>query len=337
MKKFAIFFCGVCLLSMMLTGCTKTNRGMENLPRKVIIGTQSLAAPAAIVKEEGWLSEAMGVEVDVRYFDSGRDVISAMASGAIDFGMQGSVPAAIAIASGVPCQVVYIHNVLGESEALIVRNNLGINDAQGLIGRRIAVTFATTTHFTLMKYLEVNNIDPSSVVIIDMRAAEIVAAFIRGDIDGAFTWEPHTINMMNNGGVMITSAKDMAELGYATLDVEIVRTEFAEKYPNLVKAYIHSMDRAVALYRSDSGLAGEIIANNLGLSAEESLQIVGGNTWLTVEEQKHEEWFGSIALTNALYSTAIFLYEQGSISQRPSIDLFQKAVTGMYLDSYTGN
>jgi len=41
-----------------------------------------------------------------------------------------------------------------------------------------------------MKYLEINNVNPSSIDIIDMMAGEILAAFLRGHIDGAFTWEP---------------------------------------------------------------------------------------------------------------------------------------------------
>jgi hypothetical protein len=48
-------------------------------------------------------------------------------------------------------------------------------------------------------------------------------------------------------------------------------------------------------------------------------------------------WAGSSALATIMYSTAQFLYEQGSLSTEPSIDLFQKAVTNRYLVPYSGN
>jgi taurine transport system substrate-binding protein len=143
--------------------------------------------------------------------------------------------------------------------------------------------------------------------------------------------------MKNNGGVMLTSAKEMADYGYATLTVEIVRTEFAEKYPDVVSAYVRTMDRAVALYRSDPKAAGAAMARYTGLTAEECLEQAAGSIWLTVNEQKSMRWAGSSALGNIMYSTAQFLYEQGNISEAPTIDLFQKAVTNRYLVPYSKN
>jgi len=295
---------------------------------------QVYPTPEAIAINEGWLNEALGTEVDIVYFDAGRNVIAAMASGSIDLGQLASPPAAIGIANNIPYQVVYIHDVVGEGDSLNVRGSLGIKDAQGLIGRRIATTFSSGSHYCLMKYLEVNNVNPSDVDIIDMRSGEITAAFIRGNIDGAWTWDPHATNIRNNGGVMISSARELADRGFATMDVEIVRTEFAEKYPEVVKAYVRAMDRAVALYRSDPKKAGEAMARFVGITAEECLAIVGSSVWLTADEQKGMRWAGSSALANSLYNTAVFFYENGDISQEPSIELFQQGVTNRYLDPW---
>ncbi|MCL1931508.1 MAG: ABC transporter substrate-binding protein, partial [Treponema sp.] len=277
-----------------------------------------------------------GTEVDVVYFDAGRDVIAAMASGSIDIGQVGAPPAALAVTRGVPCQVFYVQGVIGEAVSLIVRGNLGIQDAQGLIGRKIAVTFTSTAHYDLMNYLKVNNVNPSDVTIIDMNTGDMLEAFLKGNIDGAYTWDPNITNMKNNGGVMLTNSREMADRGYATMDVDIVRTEFMEKYPDLVGAYVRTMDRAVALYRSDPKAAGAAMARFTGLTAEECLAQAESSIWLSVNEQKGMRWAGSSALANTMYSTALFLYEQGAISQEPPIELFQKAVTNRYLVAYEG-
>jgi taurine transport system substrate-binding protein len=187
-----------------------------------------------------------------------------------------------------------------------------------------------------MNYLKINNVNPSDIDIIDMNAGEIAAAFIRGDIDGAWTWDPHATNMRNNGGVMLTSARELADQGYATMTVEIVRTEFAERYPDLVSAYVRTMDRAVALYRSDPKAAGAAMARYTGLTSEECLTMVESSIWLMVSEQKAMRWAGSSALANILYNTAIFFYEQGDISEEPTVEIFQRAVTNRYLDSFEG-
>jgi len=336
MKKSFIIVAAAAVVLAVLSGCAKKRESGKpaDVPSKVTIGVQVYVNPEAIAIPEGWLAEALGTEVDIVYFEAGRDVIVAMAAGSIDMGQLGSPPAAIGIANGIPYQIVYVHDVTGESDALIVRGNLGIRDAQGLIGRKIATVFTSSSHYSLMKYLEVNNVNPSDVTIIDMRAGDMLEAFSRGDIDGVFTWDPHATNIKNNGGIMLTSAKEMADYGYATLTVEIVRTEFAEKYPDAVSAYVRTMDRAVALYRSDPKTAGAAMARYTGLTEEECLAQAAGAIWLTVNEQKSMRWAGSSALANILYSTAMFLYEQGNISEEPSIEIFQRAVTNRYLDAW---
>jgi len=340
MKKSLVILLSAALLLTVLSGCSKKRESGKpaDVPPKVIIGAQVGITPEAIAIAEGWLNEALGVEVDIVYFDAGRDEIAAMASGSIDLaGGLGTPPASIAIANGVPCQVFYVYSVQGEDESLIVRSNLGIQDAQGLIGRKIAATFTSTSHYSLMKYLEVSNVNPSDVTLIDMNTADMLEAFIQGDIDGAFTWNPNVTQMKNNGGVMLTSAREMADRGYPTMCVGIVRTAFAEQYPDLVSAYVRTMDRAVALYRNDPKAAGAALARYTGLTVEECLEQAEGVIMLSVNEQRGMRWAGSSALGNMMYSTAQFLYEQGSISDEPSIEVFQQAVTNRYLDPWSGN
>jgi taurine transport system substrate-binding protein len=338
MKKLLAVLVSAVLLLAVLSGCSQKQESgtSADVPPKVTIGTMIGATPEGIALGEGWLTEALGTEVDIVYFDAGRDVLNAIASGSIDIGMTGSPTTAIGIANGVPYQVFYIQDVLGDNDGLIVRGNLGIHDAQGLIGRRIATTFTSTSHYSLMNYLKINNINPSDVDIIDMGSGEILAAFIEGRIDGAYTWDPILTNMRNNGGAMLTSSRELADRGYAVMELTIVRTEFAERYPDVVKAYVRTMDRGVALYRNDPKTVGAGLARQTGLTAEENLALLEGIIMLSVNEQMAMRWAGSSALAMALYNTAMFFYEQGNIPREPSIEIFQQAVTNRYLDPWGG-
>ena len=322
---FVIFFC-----ITIVTGCGAVDTG-ENVPNKVVIGTQNLADPEAIVKAEKWLETKLGCEVELVQFDSGRDVNLAMASGEIDFGILGSVPAALAVANGVDCSVIYVQSVLGEIESLVVNPKSGIKSASDLKGKTICTPFSSTSHYSLLKYLEVNNIDPKDVDVIDMKASETVAAYVRGDIDGAFIWDPQATEIKNMGGEVLTSAEEMASLGYATMDVEIVANKFAKKYPNIVRTYITCMDDAIKMYREDSKLAGDTMSKQLGIPTEDCISQVESSSWITSDEQKGEEWFGGKTLSNNLYQTAVFLFEQGDLLNEPKVDVFEKAVDGQYL------
>jgi taurine transport system substrate-binding protein len=336
MKKSFLIAVSAVLALTVLSGCVKKRESTEagDLPKKVIIGTVIGATPEGIAIAEGWLTEALGTEVDIVYFDAGRNVVAAIASRSVDFGMIGSPITAIGISNNLPYQVFYIQDVIGDNDGLVVRGNLGIKDAQGLKGRRIATPFSTTSHYSFMKYLEVNNVNPKDVDIIDLRAGDILAAFIRGNIDGAYIWDPIITNMRSNGGILLATSRELVDAGYATLELSIVRTEFAERYPDVVKAYVRAMDRAVELYRSDPKKAGETLVRQTGITAEENLALLDGIIMLSVNEQKSMRWAGSSALASVLHSTAKFFHEQGDILEEPTLDIFQRAVTNRYLDPY---
>lgn len=331
MKKIVGIFLMV-LAAVSLFACGK-EESKGNLPEKVRIGTQTLADPEAIAKAEGWLEKDLGVPVDIVKFDGGRDVNLAMASGEIDFGILGSVPASLAIANGVDCKVIYIQSVLGEIESLVMKEDLNISKAEDLKGKTIATVFSSTSHYSLLKYLETNQIDRKDVDVIDMKASEIVAAFQRGDIDGAFIWDPQVSEMLNLGGKIFVSAADVADLGYATMDVEIVNKGFAEKYPEIVQNYVNCMEKAVKLYKEDETKAGESVSKDLGLTPKECLRQMKTSSWLTVEEQGGVDWFGDSKLSENLYETAQFLYKQGDVLTEPEKGKFTNAVDGKFLEN----
>jgi len=335
MKKTLVILLAAALLLSFLNGCKKrTEVGADGLPKKVTVGTYIYPVPDVIAIAQGWLAEEMGVEVIS--FDAGRDFNVAMATGSIDIGYNAIVSLAVAIANNIPIQVFHIQDMVGSAEGLIVRSNLGIKDARGLVGRRIGVTFASAPHYALIKYLEIYNVNPADVDVISMRTDGLAAAFIRGDIDGAYTWEPNVSRMINNGGVMLVNSGELADRGYPIMDLSVVRTEFAQKYPALVSAYVRAMDRAVALSRSDPQAAARIMSGYLGLTVEECLKSLKGNTWLSASEQRELRWTGSSApVVNVLFDTSKFLYKQGDISKEPTSELFQRAVTGRYLDLAT--
>lgn len=321
----------VSLLLLAICGCAPNNTSTD-VPEKVIIGTQNLSEPEAIAKAENWLEDALGTKVEIVQFNGGSEFNTAMASGAIDFGMLGSTPASMGIANGVDCEIIYIQSVLGEIESLVINPDIEINSPNDLEGLTISTPFSTTSHYSLLKYLEENGIDQHDVDIVDIKPSDTVAAYSRGDIDGAFIWDPQCTEIINLGANRITSAKEIAQLGYPTMDVEIVKRSFAEKYPDIVTKYISCMEKAVELYDNDEKSAGMALEKQLGISANSALQQVASSTWMRVDEQASENWFGGDKLAENLYNTAMFLYEQGDILEKPDLNTFKSAVNGKYME-----
>ena len=131
------------------------------------IGTLDLVNGDLIAQYEKWYETELGVEVNIIKFDSGKDINSAIASGSIDFGQEGSSPAALAIANGLDVQVFWIGDIIGEAETLVAKNGSGISSLKDLEGKKIGTPFASTAHYSLLNALNLEGIDENSIEILD--------------------------------------------------------------------------------------------------------------------------------------------------------------------------
>ncbi|TIV07022.1 MAG: taurine ABC transporter substrate-binding protein, partial [Mesorhizobium sp.] len=149
-------------------------------------------------------------------------------------GYVGSSPLAAAASRELPIQTIFVVGLIGPSEALVARNGAGIEKIADLAGKKVAVPFVSTTHYSLLAALKHENVDPKSVQILNLRPPEIAAAFARGDIDAAYVWDPALGQVKTTGKVVLDSSQ-VAAWGAPTFDAWIVRTDFAEKHPEAVR------------------------------------------------------------------------------------------------------
>ena len=324
MKKNII--AGLTLLIAAVSACSCGKQDMT-----VYIGTQDLAEPEAIAEAESWFEKEMECNVEMVEFKDGLEISKAMDSSQIDFGMMGTVPTAKNIVKGMNCQVICIQSILGDVETLVVNNS--INKPEDLKGKNIAVLYSSTAHYSLLKYLEVNGIDKNEVNIKNMMISDMAKAFEQGEIDGAFIWEPQLSELLKLGGKKLTSAKEIADMGYATLDLELVRTEFAKKYPDIVEKYVKCIDKAVELYNNEPDKACDALSKALHISADDAMTRIRSSQWLTAKEQSEGDWFKNGLLSKTLYDTAFFLYEEGYITEKPEQDMFDKTIKGAYINN----
>ena len=84
--------------------------------KKITIGYQTVVEPSKVAQADGVYEKELGATIDWRKFDSGADVIAAIASGAIDIGYVGSSPLAAAASQKLPIETIYIVGLIGESE-----------------------------------------------------------------------------------------------------------------------------------------------------------------------------------------------------------------------------
>lgn len=330
------------ILSVVLVGCgsatnsTNDSEKLSNkLPEVVNIGTQQMPTDETLARAKGFFEDELGVKVNITEFDSGKDINNALASKSIDFGLMGSTPAVVGISSGISIEIIWIHDVIGDVEGLAVKNSSNINKIIDLVGKKVAVPASSTAHYSLLNALKMNNISESDVKILDMQPNDIYAAWQRGDVDAAYVWEPTLGKLSNDGKILITS-RELAEQGVLTCDTEVVRKEFAEKYPEIVTKYIKALERANDIYKNNSNDAIESIAKALSISKEESEYQINASQWLSGEEQLNSKYLGTSEkkgdFVKTLKSTSDFLLDQKTITKSPNITVFEKAVNPKYIE-----
>ncbi|MDD0841138.1 taurine ABC transporter substrate-binding protein [Pseudomonas sp. Gutcm_11s] len=279
------------------------------------VAYQTTVDPAKVAQADGAYEKASKSEIDWRKFDGGAEVITAVASGDVQIGYVGSSPLAAAATRQLPVQTFLIATQIGAAEALVARDGSNITKPEDLVGKKVAVPFVSTGHYSLLAALKHWNIDPAKVQVLNLAPPAIISAWKRGDIDATYVWDPALGVAKENGKVLITSG-ELSELGAPTFDAWIVRKDFAEKHPEVVRAFAKVTLDAYADYRKDpkAWLADKDniakVVKLSGAKAEDIPLLLQGNVFPLAADQATA--LGA-PTTQAITDTAKFLKEQGKV------------------------
>jgi taurine transport system substrate-binding protein len=283
----------------------------------VKIGYQNEPDPSHAAIVAGDYEKALGAKIEWRKFDSGASVIAALASGSIDIGYAGSSPLAAGLTRGAPIEAFLIAGLIGKAEGLVVRNGSGVNEIKDLVGKKVATPFVSTSHYSLLFVLNNAKIDPTKVNVLNLQPPEIAAAFARGDIDGAYVWDPVLTKAKENGKVLIDSAQ-VAKLGGPTFVAWITRKDYAAAHAKELGAFAKTTLDAYAHFRDkpDDYKAGtplaKAIADFNGAKVEDIFDEIDGAYYPLANEQISDAYLGK-ATAEALAATAAFLKEQKKV------------------------
>ncbi|NNA85236.1 taurine ABC transporter substrate-binding protein [Pseudomonas fragi] len=282
----------------------------------VTIGVQSMFAPWKDAIAQKQFEKATGWDIKWRNFDSGGDVMMAMASGDVQIGVAGSSPIAAAVSRGVDAQLFWILDNIADAEALVVRNGSGIVAPQDLAGKTLAVPFVSTTHFHALFALEQFGLT-GKVKVINLQPSDIPAAWERGDIDAAFIWDPALGRLKQSGHVLLTSGQ-LTDWGKATFDGLVVDKKFAAANGPGMQAFTQVLQDSTANYvaapKTWTAESPQVInvAKQSGAKPEEVPPVLALYQFPLAREQAGPTWLGGGA-AKALAATAEFLKAQKKI------------------------
>ncbi len=181
----------------------------------VTVAYQTSAEPAKVAQADNAFAKTSGATVDWRKFDSGASVVRASWPPA----MCKSVILAPARwrwppAQQVPIEVFLLASKLGNSEALVVKKS--VTKPENLIGKRIAVPFISTTHYSLLSALKRWGIKPGKATrIINLQPPAILARLAAQGISMALTSGRQRLTNWKKRAKVLTDSSQVGEWGRA--------------------------------------------------------------------------------------------------------------------------
>ncbi|MCO8161835.1 taurine ABC transporter substrate-binding protein [Pseudomonas sp. 21LCFQ010] len=282
----------------------------------LVVGYQTGVDPSKVPQADGVYEKAIGEKIDWRRFNSGPEVVTALASGDVQIGNLGSSPLAAAASRKLPIVAFIVSAQINSAEALVVRNGSGINNPQELVGKTIATPFVSTSHYSLLAALKQWGLE-GKVKVVNLQPLQIAAAWKRGDIDGAFVWSP-ALGEIRKTGKVLTDAAEVGRWGAPTFEVWVARKDYAEKHPEVVakfaKVTLDSFaDYAAnkAKWTADSEQVKKI-AKLTGSNAEDVPDLLAGSEYADAQTQRSAALLSG-GTVDAVAKTAAFLKQQGKV------------------------
>ncbi len=289
--------------------------------KKVVIAYQTGSVPYFVGIANGDFAKKTGWDIEFRRFNSGAEIFAAIASGDVQIGDVGSSPFAAAVSRGVDVKGFFISFVSGDGEALVVRPD--IQTPADLKGKKLAAAPVSTDHYQLLAVLKQEGISESEAQVIAIPQPEIVAAWKRGDIDGAFVWDPALTELKKDGKVLLTSG-EVAKRGAPTFSAIVATGPFLQEHPDFITQYADLVDGYFRSYASDTAAWSadsenvKLISNLQGGTPENVVEQLKATVGVpTLDEQTSDKWLGggeNSGVAKILKDTAYFLKDQKKIT-----------------------
>lgn len=215
-----------------------------------------------IIKEQGWLEDTFGDDVEVTWTQSlgSNKANEGLLAGALDVGSTAGSAALLARSNGSPIQVIDIYSQ-PEWAALVALPDSGISSVEDLRGKTVAVTIGTDPYFFLLQALDEAGVGLDEVNVQNLQHADGGAALVNGSVDAWSGLDP----------MMATTEVDSGtELFFRNIDFNtygfLNATEsFITDHPDLAQAVVDAYEKARAWAIANPDETAALLADVAGI------------------------------------------------------------------------
>ena len=257
-----------------LAGCSSSGpqpadkTGMVNKPVAVVgtLPTEDIL-PLWLVERDGVGLEKSDASVSVVEFQSATELIAGVGSGDVDMAMTDIMVAASMFAGGIDVKMEWV--TLGTTPdqgrfGIMVGPNSDVKSLQDLAGVPIGVGTNTILEYVMDCLMEDAGVPAGQVVVEELQKLPVrYQAMVSGDVAAAAL--PGSLLALGEASGCHLVADDSSGRNLSS-SVMVVRSEYVEKYPDVVKAVADAWDVAVAKINANPEEYRELLVKSANLS-----------------------------------------------------------------------
>lgn len=265
-----------------------------------------------------------GLNVTFKSYDSGFDAVKGMLNGETNIAFASEFVVAedaLANSSFYTFGSIAKYNIYN----VVARTDNGISDISDLAGKTVGVAFGSIAQFYLGSFLELNNINPSEVTVVNVPNAQTANALANGTVDAVVTYQPiinQIESLLHNDTVIWPAQSD--QLGYFDA---VCTTSWATTHSDAIARFLKALIQSENYVTSHQNQAIASVTKTLNYSSS-YLPSVWSNYQFSVTldqsqilaMQTEAQWLISNNLTNttSVPNFLNYVYVNGLESVQPN-------------------
>ena len=244
-------------------GCKETQKPAVT-PEKITLAwvANPNSSLAHIAHKKGYFAEE-GVEITPQKYSFGKAALNAVIEGKADMATVAETPVMFSIMKEDEIYIIATIETSNRNIAIVGRKDKEILKPKDLKGKRIGVTFGTTSEFFIHSFLIANGMENKEVQIINLKPDEMLDAVISEKVDAVSTWHFPLVRIQKKLGDKGISFYD-EHLYTETFNV-VVKQDFVKKHPDAIKKVIRALIKAEGFIKQNPDESKSIVADSIGI------------------------------------------------------------------------
>ena len=268
------------------------------------------------VAQEKQLFQSQNIGVNLKWFDSYVDSISALNDGKIDANSQTLTDTVNSIASGKDLVVVLTNDNSTGNDQIIISGQL--KSIKDLKGKKVAAEEGTVDHFLLVLALKRAGMSIKDIQFVPLETSKAADAFVAGKVDAVSVFAPFTTKALKRpGSRTLFSSQDLRG---AISDHLVFTRKFVTAHPEKVQAVVDSWFATLNYVNAgkNSVESDTIMAKRAGVSMGEYKEYLDGTKIFSVEDniEAFKPGKDNTYLPTAAVEASNFLLQNGLIKTK---------------------